>query len=81
MSKVKSPKSKELHTHWEHSWLCFMTDFFQQISPALPRSMAWVMTELGPGEVALHTLDQSLKCSVQAWPAGILGITQSYNID
>lgn len=84
MSKVKSPKSKELHTHWVHFWQISYSKFFevlQQISPGLPRSMAWVMTELGPGEVTLHTIEQSLKCSVQTWPAGILGRTQNYKID
>lgn len=39
----------------------------------LPRSVA----ELDPGELALPTVDQSLKCSVQTWPAGILGTTQN----
>lgn len=77
--KQRAPTFLAVCALWQISY-SKLFELFQQISPALPRSVPWVMAELDPGEVALHTADHSLKCSVQTWP-GLLGTTQNYKID
>lgn len=53
-------------------------ELFQQISSLLSRYMTCVIVEADLKERALLTVDQSLKCNVKTWPAGVLGTTQNY---